>query len=70
MTWTTPQLIAKHTGRHVDSVRRALRVAGISQAREPGLKGARIPLSRANRFIRKQWPECPPLPDTDQEGQS
>lgn len=59
MTFVTIAQIASLTGRHPESVRMALKRAGMLGARVPGIKGHRIPVAKANRFIARQWPGAP-----------
>lgn len=58
MTYTTPRLLAAHAGKRYETVRLALKAAGL-MTRERGIKGARIPVQKANRFLAKQWPGTP-----------
>ncbi len=61
MSYTTVQILAAHAGRHVQSVRRALRLAGIIPESFPGVAGKRLPVLKANRFLARQWPGTPPI---------
>jgi hypothetical protein len=51
--------LATHAKRHPESVRRALRAAGLMPAAEKGIKGKRISVTKANRFLSRQWPGTP-----------
>lgn len=67
MKWVSIQQIAQQTGKHVNSVRRGLRAAGMMPESERGVRGKRIPTSKANRFIAKQWPGAPMIPEEGAE---
>jgi hypothetical protein len=57
--WVTLAQIAEVTGHHQESVRRALHATGLMPARIKGVRGHRLTLANANRFIARQWPGAP-----------
>lgn len=67
MSTTIPQFvtlqdIAAHTGKALISVRRGLKAAGMMPKRTKGVRGYRIDLREANRFVSRQWPGTPLIP--------
>lgn len=61
MSFVSLQMVAAHAGKHIASVRRAMKTAGLPLQKEPGVRGYRVPLKEANKFLAKQWPQVPPL---------
>lgn len=59
--YVTPAMIAQHAKKTRLTVYRALKRAGIEGERFPGARGVRIPISIANKFLMRQWPEAAPL---------
>jgi hypothetical protein len=60
-TYVTTGMIAKHAGKHQESVVRALKLTQTPVVRMPGVQGIRIELRDANRFLALQWPEAGPM---------
>jgi hypothetical protein len=61
MNYATIKMISKATNKHQVTVHRALKNAGVVMEKTPGVKGFRLPLNVANKFIARQWPEYPPM---------
>ena len=61
MRYVTTAMIAKHAGRHPESVARALKLTKTPIMRTPGVKGMRVDLRDANKFLALQWPEVGPM---------
>lgn len=64
MIYLTIPMIAKHAGKHSGTVLRALKLAGIPAEKTKGVRGIRITLANANKFLARQWPEVAPYQDT------
>ena len=61
MRYVTVAMIAAHVGLSIFGVRYAMKQAGIKGEKFPGVRGIRIPLNIANKFICKHWPEVGPM---------
>ena len=61
MRYVTVAMIAAHVRRSTKQVLRAMKQADVKGERFPGVKGIRIPLAIANKFICKHWPEVGPM---------
>ena len=61
MTFVTVTQIIEHTGRSRSAVERAMKAASVKAERRKGIKGIRITLKEANRFIALQWPDVPQI---------
>jgi hypothetical protein len=61
MKYVTTAMIARHAGRHQESVARALKLTKTPVVWTPGVKGLRVELGDANRFLALQWPETGPM---------
>ena len=61
MKYASIALIAAHTKKHRATVLRALRQAGVTPESHPGVKGKRLPLNEANKFLLRQWPGIAPI---------
>jgi hypothetical protein len=61
MRYVTTAMIAKHAGKHQESVARALKLTKTPIMRTPGVKGMRVDLRDANKFLALQWPEAGPM---------
>lgn len=61
MKFVTPDMIARHASKHRLTVYRALKFAQVPMEKTRGVRGIRIPLSAANKFIERQWPGIGPL---------
>ena len=61
MRYVTTAMIAKHAGRHPESVTRALLRTGTPIERPRGVKGIRILRKDADKFLALQWPEAGPM---------
>lgn len=61
MKYASPTMIARHAKKNRVTVYRALKAAGVTAERMPGVRGKRIPIAAANKFLERQWPECGPL---------
>lgn len=62
MTYVTIAQLALHTGKSHSAVERALKAAKLALEKHPGVKGRRLGINAANRFIARQWPGLPLLP--------
>lgn len=61
MKYVTIQMLVKHTGKHRNTIERALRLAGVAMEKTPGIRGIRVKLADANKFLLRQWPEVGPM---------
>lgn len=61
MKYASPAMIARHARKHRVTVIRALKAAKVPTEKAPGVRGLRIPIAAANKFLERQWPEVPPL---------
>jgi hypothetical protein len=59
--YVTTAMIAKHAGKHQESVMRALKLTQTPVVNMRGVQGIRIELRDANRFLALQWPEAGPM---------
>jgi hypothetical protein len=62
MNYVTVAMIAKHAKKAKSSVVRALKNAGTKTETFPGVHGLRIDERDANMLLKRQWPECGPMP--------
>lgn len=62
--YVTIAMLSDHTGKHVTSIRRVLKTAGVIVETPKGCKGARIAERDANRFLLRHWPEIGAIPVT------
>ena len=62
MSYVTIDQLAKHAGKNRSSVSRALKTAQVPLEKYPGVKGKRLQVRTANRFLARQWPGVPLLP--------
>lgn len=61
MSYVTVPMIAAHAGRTPQAVRDALRAAGYTPEKFPGVRGFRVPAKEANKFLSKHWPQVGPM---------
>lgn len=61
MSYVTISMLAQHAGRTPQAVRDALRAAGYSPEKFPGVRGFRIQAKDANKFLSRHWPQVGPL---------
>lgn len=61
MSYVTVPMIAAHAGRTPQAVRDALRAAGYSPEKFPGVRGFRIQSKEANKFLSRHWPQVGPM---------
>jgi hypothetical protein len=54
-------MIAAHAGRTPQAVRDALKAAGYSPEKFPGVRGYRVTAKDANRFLSRHWPQVGPM---------
>lgn len=59
--FVTIAMLAAHAKKHRCSIIRGLRLAGIKLEKTLGVKGGRLPVKDANRFLAKQWPDVAPM---------
>ncbi len=59
--YLTIDQLAAHAGRHPETLRR-LALRGLLPAEKtPGVKGYRITVAKANRFLARHWPGTPDI---------
>ena len=57
--YLTIEQLARHAGKNATHLRR-LAIRGVLPAEKmPGLRGYRITISKANRFLARHWPGTP-----------
>lgn len=56
MSYVTIEQLCKHSGKSRSAVCRALKATQTQTVKQAGVKGVRIPLKAANRFLGLQWP--------------
>ena len=56
MNYVTIEQICKHAGRSRSAVVRAIKRASVPVEKHPGVKGVRLSVKSANRFLALQWP--------------
>ena len=56
MKYLTLHQLATHAAKSPSAVSRALKAAGIAQERITGVRGKRISVAVANKFLARQWP--------------
>lgn len=61
MKFVTLKMVAAHVGRHPNSVRRGMLLAGLLPKEQVGVNGIRVPIKTANQFIEHQWPGAAPM---------
>jgi hypothetical protein len=61
MSYVSIAMLAQHAGRTPQAVRDALRAAGYSPERFPGVRGYRLQAKDANRFLSRHWPQVGPM---------
>jgi len=60
-TYVTTAMIARHAGKAQETVIRALKLTQTPVVHPIGVRGMRIELRDANRFLAVQWPDVPPM---------
>ena len=58
MKYVTVKMVAEKARRHPESVSRAMKASQVPVERFPGVKGGRILLREANKFLARHWPEA------------
>jgi hypothetical protein len=61
MSYVSIAMLAQHAGRTPQAVRDALKAAGYSPERFPGVRGYRLQAEDANRFLSRHWPQVGPM---------
>lgn len=61
MSYVSIAMLAQHAGRTPQAVRDALRAAGYSPEKFPGVRGYRLQAKDANRFLSRHWPQVGPM---------
>lgn len=61
MSYVTVPMIAAHAGRTPQAVRDALRAAGYTPEKFPGVRGFRLLAKDANKFLSRHWPQVGPM---------
>ena len=61
MSYVSIPMIAAHAGRTPQAVRDALRAAGYSPEKFPGVRGFRLQAKDANKFLSRHWPQVGPM---------
>jgi hypothetical protein len=61
MSFVTIGMIAEHARKTPQAVRDALKAAGYSPEKFPGVRGYRLQAKDANRFLSRHWPQVGPM---------
>ena len=61
MSFVTIGMTAEHARKTPQAVRDALRAAGYSPEKFPGVRGYRLQAEAANRFLSRHWPQVGPM---------
>jgi hypothetical protein len=54
-------MLAEHARKTPQAVRDALRAAGYSPEKFPGVRGYRLQAKDANKFLSRHWPQVGPM---------
>jgi hypothetical protein len=61
MSYVSIAMLAQHAGRTPQAVRDALKAAGYTPERFPGVRGYRLASKDANKFLSRHWPQVGPM---------
>jgi hypothetical protein len=61
MSYVSIAMLAEHARKTPQAVRDALRAAGYSPEKFPGVRGYRLQAEDANKFLSRHWPQVGPM---------
>ena len=61
MSYVSIAMLAEHARKTPQAVRDALKAAGYTPERFPGVRGYRLQAKDANKFLSRHWPQVGPM---------